>query len=256
MLLRAWIIFFLILLLGGCQPPRGVYHTVKPGQTLYRISKSYGIDEKYVARLNGITDPTRLRAGEKLFIPGASKKKSVPVSAPPQSSPPKTAVRGPSPAKKAPATAPRNPVASTPAAEAPVIAKSPAGKAPPAQKGQFIWPLRGEILSQFASKGSGPSKGIEIGAGKGAPVHAAAAGQVIYSDSGIRGYGNLIIIKHQGSFFTVYGYNRDNRVKAGTFVGKGDKIASVGAPPSGGSPRLYFEVRYGKQAVDPIFYLP
>ena len=256
MLLRAWIIFLLILLLGGCHAPRGVYHTVQPGQTLYRISKAYGVDEKYVARINGIPDPTRMRAGERLFIPGVSQKKSVPSTAAQRPAGPSAPAGKPAVAKQGPSPAARKPVVPPPTRKAPTTAGNPAAQAPPVQKGRFNWPLKGELLSGFANKGKGPSKGIEIGAGKGAPVHAAAAGQVIYSDSGIRGYGNLIILKHQDSFFTVYGYNDDNRVKAGTFVGKGDEIASVGAPPSGGSPRLYFEVRYGKQAVDPIFYLP
>ncbi|WP_225911698.1 murein hydrolase activator EnvC family protein [Desulfuromonas versatilis] len=100
------------------------------------------------------------------------------------------------------------------------------------------------------------SKGIEIAAAPGSAVQSSAAGQVIYSGNGVKGFGNLIILKHDDSFYTVYGYNQSNLVKAGTFVGQGQKIALSGRPPSGGNPRLHFEIRHGKQAVDPIFYLP
>jgi lipoprotein NlpD len=87
-------------------------------------------------------------------------------------------------------------------------------------------------------------------------VVSAAAGRVIYSGNGIRGYGNLIILKHDDSFYTIYGFNAKNLVESGSFVSKGEKIALAGSPPNGGSPRLYFEIRHGKTAVDPIFYLP
>ncbi len=253
MLRHAWIVYFLILLLWGCQPVRGVYHTVKPGQTLYRISKTYGVDEKYIARINGVTDPARLRSGERLFIPGAAQNRSIAGTAQkaPRRPPESTTVSRPSPRESTNTRAP-----ASPAKKIPTMSKTKPGKPPSVQKDFFIWPLRGEILRKFGNKGPGPSKGLEIEAGQGTAVRAAAAGQVIYSDNGIQGYGNLMIIKHQDSFFTVYGYNSRNLIKAGTFVGKGDEIAAVGAPPGGGSPRLYFEVRVGKQAVDPIFYLP
>jgi lipoprotein NlpD len=97
---------------------------------------------------------------------------------------------------------------------------------------------------------------VEISAVSGTPVLSAAAGRVIYSGDGIRTYGNLIILRHDNDFFTVYGFNQKNIVDAGTFVSKGERIALSGAPPAGGKPRLYFEIRRGKEPVDPIFYLP
>lgn len=112
------------------------------------------------------------------------------------------------------------------------------------------------MVRRFGQKNSGPGQGIEIAAGKGTPVRSAAAGRVIYSGDGVRGYGNLIILRHDDNFFTVYAYNERNLVKDGTFVGKGEHIAAVGIPPGGGAPRLYFEVRQGKETVDPLFFLP
>jgi lipoprotein NlpD len=97
---------------------------------------------------------------------------------------------------------------------------------------------------------------VEIGVPEETPIQAAAAGQVTYSGDGIRGYGNLIIIRHDDSFFTVYGFNRKNLVASGAFVNQGEKIALSGCPPSGGKPRLHFEIRQGKAPVNPIFYLP
>ena len=85
---------------------------------------------------------------------------------------------------------------------------------------------------------------------------AAASGKVIYSGNAIPGYGNLVILEHSDSYFSVYGYNQKNLVKMDDFVGQGDEIALSGVPPSGQSARLHFEIRKGKAAVNPILYLP
>lgn len=111
-------------------------------------------------------------------------------------------------------------------------------------------------MKDFCATGTDPCKGLEIEAPRGTPIMAAAAGHVIYSGDGIRGYGNLIILKHENSFFTVYGYNDRNLVKNGAYVGKGERIALSGSPPGGGLPRLHFEIRFGKKSLDPTFYLP
>jgi lipoprotein NlpD len=258
-----------VLILGSCAASSGVYHTVREGETLYRIGRTYGVDERELARANDIDEPTRLRAGDRLFIPGADRLRVVPpasVSRPaqPTGSPP---AREP---KKAPASGtkalplkstslrPAEPGKASGTKAAPSAQPSPspsAGAAPPQEKGKLVWPLKGEILRSFGS-GATPSKGLEIAAPQGSPVLSAAAGRVIYSGDGIRSYGNLIIVRHDDSLFTVYGYNERNMVKPGTFVSKGERIALSGSPPDGGRPRLYFEIRYGKQAVDPFFYLP
>ncbi|ORJ63594.1 hypothetical protein B5V00_01625 [Geothermobacter hydrogeniphilus] len=261
----------IVLLLGslwGCSPPRGVYHAVQPGQTLYQISRTYGVEESYLARVNRISDPTRLAVGQRVFIPGATSVKHVPATV----SLSRKAVSSGKPTRKRPAAAPGTGSGRQGKKPASVKSRKPATKShhpqqdagrtkttgtpPPVRKGHFLWPARGRILKPFGGQGKNAGNGIEIAVRKGSPVHSAAAGKVIYSGNGISGYGNLIILQHDDSFYTVYGFNSKNLVEAGGFVSKGQKIALSGVPPSGGSPRLYFEVRYGKRPVNPIFYLP
>jgi len=244
-----------IFLLSACAASAGVYHKVLPGQTLYSISRSYAVDENYLARINGIDDPTRLKAGQQLYIPGADRQKRVPVtvSSPPASTPAvpqrSTTIVSPTTAKPVKSTS-RATASPKPEAEAP--SRSVAG-----QRGRFDWPLRGKVVRSFGSKIDGAlCKGLEISAHAGEAVVSAAAGKVIYSGDGISGYGNLIIVRHDDSYFTVYGFNEKNLVSSGAFVSKGQQIARAGTPPKGGSSRLYFEIRSGKQPVDPIFYLP
>jgi len=248
------------ILVAGCSPPKGIYHPVKEGQTLYRISKAYGLEPDHIARLNGIGDPTQIRAGETLFIPGATHVRNVPSTTPPKTppSPPKKQ----SSAKTVPTSTKK-----TQKAEQAAITKtkqsSPAPKpvrttqkTPPPSKGRFIFPVKGKIVKKFGENSGEINRGIELSAPLGTAVVSAAAGRVIYSGNGVKGYGNLIILKHDDSFYTVYGFNSKNLVPSGTYVSKGEKIALCGSPPSGGSPRLHFEIRHGKNAVNPIFYLP
>lgn len=249
----------LLLLTAACVGPResGVYHTVRKGQTLYTISRVYQVDERYLARINGISDPTRLQVGDALFIPGARHLASVPATVPdivdPVPHKPRPETVKPKPAKPVQPTRPKPP---------PAIKPAPAKPAPKASKpvatltkGRLIWPVRGKLLKRFDAR-TGGSKGLEIAVDSGTSVASAAAGKVIYSGDGITGYGNLVIVRHDDSLFTVYGYNRKNLVSVGAFVSKGEKIALAGTPPSGGKPRLYFEIRQGKKPVDPLFYLP
>ena len=252
-LISPLISLLLAALLWSCAPHKGIYHTVEPGQTLYRISRSYGVDEKNLARLNGIGDPTQLRAGQRIFIPGATQEKRVGTAV-------TTAQRPAPPARPSASVSAPRPPPSPPTAKPPPTRQTPPVSRPPAAstvgKGHFAWPLKGELLKKFGQQSGGTNRGIEIAGGKGSPVHSAASGRVIYSGDGIRGYGNLIIVEHDDNFFTVYGFNERNLVQDGTFVGRGEHIAAVGTPPGGGASRLYFEVRRGKETVDPLFYLP
>lgn len=239
----------LLATLVSCTTPKGVYHEVKEGQTLYRISREYRVEEAYLARINNISDPTELQIGKRLFIPGAARVLNVPATNKP--APP--VVFQPRPPVK---TKPKATTTAKKASSKPT--KSSTVKAPSAKpdKKRFKWPLKGKVIRCFSEKGKDPCKGIEISVSENTPVKAAAAGSVIYSGDGIRGYGNLIIVKHDDSYFTVYGYNRRNLVRSGAFVSKGQKIAYSGSPPGGGAPRLHFEIRYGKKSVDPAKYLP
>jgi murein DD-endopeptidase MepM/ murein hydrolase activator NlpD len=246
----AGIALLLLLLppLSGCAPT-GVYHVVEPGQTIYRIAKTYGIDAAHLAKVNRVADPGRIEVGQRLYIPGAKVPLTVPVIDPKKPSavpmPPAKASKAPPQAatgKPAPSAAspPRDP------ASGPVL--RPAA-------GTFVWPVRGKLVTEFGAVAGKSSKGVEIAVPHGTPVVAAAAGKVIYS-SDMRGYGNLIILEHADNYFTVYGFNAKNLAAVNSFVGQGERIALSGTPDGGKSPRLHFEIRKGRAAVNPIFFLP
>lgn len=251
-----WLIAILWLLLASCAPT-GVYHVVQPGQTLYRIAKAYGVDDASLARANRISDPNRLAAGQRLYIPGATQTRTVSPVDPPKAPPAPVVPPPPAPAAKAakpPASKAAKPKAAAPRPAPLGSAETIAG--PPPAPGTFVWPVRGQVVTAFGAAEGKSSKGIEIAVPHGTPVTAAAAGKVIYSGNGIRGYGNLIILEHADNYFTVYGFNAKNLVAVDSFVGQGDKIALSGAPSGGKSPRLHFEIRKGKTAANPIFFLP
>lgn len=241
------VISLTFLFLCGCEA--GIYHTVKSGQTLYRISKTYGIDEAYLARVNRVHDPTQLKVGTRLYVPGAERTLYVPVIKSAAVTPPKKVA----PVQK------KKIVAKPAKVTKKIVVKAP--QSPTKSKATTVkklrWPLRGKIVRSFSRKAkAGSGKGIEIAVRSGSSVVAAEAGKVIYGGDGVNGYGFLIILQHENDLFTVYGFNRKNTVRQGDFVSKGEQIALSGTPPSGGQPRLHFEVRKGKQAVNPILYLP
>jgi lipoprotein NlpD len=234
-----------LLLMAACAPT-GIYHTVQPGQTLYRIAKTYEIDEDRLASINHIKDPKQLRASQRLFIPGVTQLRKVPVTAKVRtartSSPPPTTQKKTTTSSRK-SSAKKTTVTSTSRTVKPT-------------KGLFIWPLKGKLLNKFGKHGQNVYKGIEIGVPKGTSVVATASGKVIYSGNAISGYGNLVILEHSNSYFSVYGFNQKTLVKMHDHVGQGEKIALSGLPPNGESARLHFEIRKGKSAVNPILYLP
>lgn len=248
------LILVLLIMVSGCQPSTGVYHTVKKGQTLYRISNAYNLNEHYLARINGVDDPKALQVGKRLFVPGAKKAVDISTNV---SSPSRGTSSATAPLPDEIKSAPRGDKRATiePSARS-SGQKSSTGKPPKPDREQFVWPIRGEVLRDFCKTGKEPCKGIEIAAEDGTPVLASSAGKVIYSGDGIRGYGNLLIIKHDKEFFSVYGYNKKNLVDSGAFVSKGQEIALSGTPPGGGQSRLHFEIRHGRGSVDPALYLP
>jgi lipoprotein NlpD len=276
-LLLLWSVLFF------CSCSSGVYHTVKSGQTLYRISKTYNVDQNYLARVNGITDPAKVRVGTRLYIPGADSVKTVAVvqskvkTSSSMSKVPSTVVVKQATTKQATTQQATTQQATTQQAttqqattqqattkQATTIQATKQATAKQTEAGTKIavkkvlhWPLRGEIVSSFSQEvEAGHGRGIEIAVSSGSTVAAAAAGKVIYSGDGVNGYGHLIILQHEDDLFTVYGFNQKNFVSQGDFVSQGERIAMSGVPPSGSSARLHFEVRCGKQPVDPILYLP
>lgn len=212
----------LILLLSSCWAPYGIYHTVKKEQTFYRICKTYGVSEGEVARLNDIDDPTQIKVGQKIFIPGASMELRVEAVTP--------GVR-------------------EEAYETRV--KTPTKKS---RKVKFIWPVDGVVYSKFGWRKGKHHDGIDISAPEGTPIKAVEAGKVIYSDR-LKGYGKLIIIKHEGRYSTVYAHNKANLVKEGDLVEKGQVIGRVGKTGKASGFHLHFEIRQNKKPVDPLPFL-
>jgi lipoprotein NlpD len=196
-------------------PKSGIIQ-VKRNETLYSIAWRYGLDPYYVARRNQLSPPYAIYSGQKLYLTGKPKK-IVPKIIP------KGAAIAPAPMKA-------------------VIFKAPVAF--------WSWPARGPLVKGF----SGSNKGINIGGHAGDPVFATAAGSVVYSGNGLRGYGNLIIIAHNLTYMSAYAYNRKNYVKEGQFVRSGQKIAEMGVN-SANKAILHFEIRRQGMPVNPLKYL-
>jgi lipoprotein NlpD len=219
------------------------YYTVKPGDTLIRIGLDHGQGAKDIARWNGIENPNRIEVGQVLRIepPAASAAVTKPVvaaSANPVATP---AVR-PASADK-PVTA-----ASVPA----VSAQAPVSAAMGDDEISWIWPTGGVVLTGFDEV---KNKGLDIAGAAGEPVLAAADGRVVYVGAGLRGYGNLIILKHNNTYLTAYAHNQALVVKEDQSVRKGQKIAEMGSSDAD-RVKLHFEVRRQGKPVDPAKYLP
>ncbi|TMB16775.1 MAG: M23 family metallopeptidase [Deltaproteobacteria bacterium] len=217
---RGAVVVVLIELIA-CAGPAGLRHRVERGESLYRIAKAYGVTPEELARVNGIRDTGRIEVGQVIVVPRARRALPVGVITP-------ESARGDRPA---PPELPRGP--------------SP-----------FVWPVEaGVVTSPFGPRGDTHHDGIDIGSREGAPVRAARAGRVLYSDH-LRGYGNLIIVAHDDGYATVYAHNRENRARPGAEVRQGDVIALVGQSGKTSGPNLHFEVRKDNIARNPLFYLP
>lgn len=200
----------------------GVYHAVKRHQTLWRICKTYKVDMTKVARINGIQNVNAIKAGQKIFIPGAKKALHVDIY---------IEDLGPS-------------------------GKKPVTLEPAKVKGRFIWPVRGPIIKRFNRSQARRHDGIDISAPRGTAIKAADAGKVIYSGNQIKGYGNIVIIKHGSIFSSVYAHNAVNLVHEGDRLKKGQVIGRVGRTGRATGPRLHFEIRNHNKPIDPLLVLP
>lgn len=216
--------FFLIILLSGCAFfPSGIYHRVQKGETLWRISRVYEVDLDEIARINHLADATRIKTGQLIFVPGAKERKDT------------LAYSGRS-------TSPRS-------------RKKERAKPPP-ELIDFSWPLKGKILVGFGKRSGKRHQGVDIEGREGAPIVAIYDGIITYSNNKLRGYGNMVIIKHNEDYSSVYAHNRINLVKEGERVNKGEAIAEVGATGWADVPQVHFEIRERGKAVNPVFYLP
>lgn len=205
----------------------GSVYTVKRGDTLSRISRMTGSSVGELARLNGISAPYTLEIGQKIRVKSSSGSSSASK---------KTAV--------AKTSKPRSSSGSTVAKVA----------APPVGSKCWIWPTTGKVIEPF-SDSDGGNKGIDIAGKRGQPIYAAAAGTVVYVGNQLRGYGNLVMIKHNEDYITAYAHNETMLVNTSQKVTAGQKIATMGSTGSD-SVNLHFQIRYRANAIDPLRYLP
>jgi lipoprotein NlpD len=214
---------------------RAAVHVVKSGETLYKIAWQYRIDQHELASWNGIRNPDELRVGQRLrLVPPRGYVAAAPAPVASTSTRATTTQR--------PATS-----ASTPA-RTPSTRPAPAAAAP-----RWSWPTEGQVVTRFGADGTIGS-GIGIGGREGQPVRAAAAGKVVYAGGGLIGYGQLVIIKHDETFLSAYGYNSELLVTQGQDVARGATIALMGNGPNR-QPRLHFEIRRNGVPVDPLLFV-
>lgn len=220
-------------------------HTVAAGETLYSIAWRYNLDYQNLAEINGISKPYRIMPGQKLRLSGVAVRLSYAEKKARQNAPKST----PKPVKTPPPAKPKERVIKQ--TSTPVAVKTQSVKSSPLV---WSWPVKGSVISAFQS-GKGLNKGIDIGAKLGESVLAAADGEVVYAGSGLRGYGKLIIIKHQNSYLSAYAHNSQLLAKEGDVVKRGQKIAEVGSSGTQ-SVKLHFEVRHDGVPKDPLQFLP
>jgi lipoprotein NlpD len=249
---RGLLIVILVLGLVGCASngpapvegwdwkgpvPRG-YYLVRKGDTLGEIAQRRRLSTANLVRWNRLRPPYTVYAGKLLRVapPGRGDLAS-----------PGRQARPGGPA----VTAGRQ---TGPGAAAPRVESMASGSGAAASRVVWGWPIEGALIQGF-SAGDPARQGVRIGCRAGEQVHAAGPGQVVYSGSGLKGYGNLIIVKHNENYLSAYGFNRRLLVKEGGSVTRGQVVAECGQGPDGAS-MLYFEVRRDGASVDPILYLP
>ncbi|MDD0837198.1 peptidoglycan DD-metalloendopeptidase family protein [Curvibacter sp. HBC61] len=219
------------------------YYTVKPGDTLIRIGLETGQNWRDLVRWNNLDNPNLIEVGQVLRVvpPGATVTESGAVTRPVGA-----AVVTPVPAGSTRANG------TATATVTPAPAPAPAAAAPSDDDPGFMWPTSGALLAGFDEA---KNKGLDLAGKAGDPVLAAADGRVVYAGAGLRGYGNLIILKHNNTFLTAYAHNQLLLVKEDQAVRKGQKIAEMGNSDAD-RVKLHFEIRRQGKPVDPTRYLP
>ena len=231
-------------------------HMVRKGETVYAISRRYDVSRKELARLNGVGTPFTIKIGQTLLLPGTQAAVTTVAAV--------DSGEGDRSIGSAPSAAPSrsNPSSQSQIAIAPpprqVIVPPSTNIPRPKQlsKSGFLWPISGRVISRFGPKKGGlHNDGINIAAPRGTPVLAAQNGVVAYRGNELRGFGNLILIKHAKGYMTAYAHADKVLVKRGQRVVRGQTIAKVGSSGNVAKPQLHFEIRKGRRAVNPKKYL-
>jgi len=222
-------------------------HVVEPGESLLGIAHRYGVSAAALARANNIQPYSKINIGDRLTIPGGRK----------------LAERAPTPAVAQPRTVPAERIASAPVQNARVAktevpeTKSVTTQAEPAgAMPSFRWPVRGRIIAGFGPRPNGAQNdGINLAVPEGTPIKAAEDGVVAYAGNELKGYGNLVLIRHADGYVSAYANASELLVKRGDTVKRGQLIARAGQTGNVTSPQLHFEIRKGSTPVDPTKYL-
>jgi len=256
-------------------------HVVVPGDTIYSLGRRYHLTPMAIAKANNVGLDHHLKVGDRIVIPGgagaprlaAPAPQAAPVTQPAQriAAKPQTqpvpqpqAVAQPAPAKVAQAKPAQPQVAQKETAPTANIVAPAADPLPePAQTGttggantSFRWPVKGRVIQGFGPKsGGGQNDGINVAVPEGTPIKAAEDGVVAYAGSELKGYGNLVLVRHSNGFVTAYAHASELNVKKGEAVKRGQVIGKAGQTGNVASPQLHFEVRKGATPVDPAQYL-
>ena len=224
----------------------GSFYIVEKGETLYGIALAFGQNWRDIATWNDLNDPNRIKQGQRLQVLPLNKSKAaipIPLRA--------TTVKPPDN---------RVEIEQNTDKDEQLVGESEnlsddlslEGGKPITSALGWAWPANGQVIEKFTDSNS---KGISIAGLAGEDIYAVGDGKVVYSGNGLRGYGNLIIVKHAGEFITAYAHNKSIFVKEGEDVSKGQKIAEMGMSETN-RPKLLFEVRKGGKPLDPLKYLP
>ncbi len=237
-------LLLICFMLIGCTPlhrsetkyiaRKGVYHTVQKGETLWRISKTYNVEMSEIVSKNGLSSAEMIKAGQRLFIPKAEEIKQV--------------------LAKGEVSLKDGKVYSS-VQEKKNNNRQYQNYNEKNSEINFIWPVKGEIISRFGQRDQKRHLGIDIKCPLGTPILAAFSGKVVYSGGGLRGYGNMIIIEHDEFLSTVYAHNSVNLVKEKSLVKRGQIIGYVGNTGRATIHHLHFEIRKNNRAEDPLLYL-
>jgi len=239
------------------EPPKGIenaghtgYYTVKPGDTLIRIGLENGQNWKDLVKWNNLDNPNLIEVGQVIRVMPPGTDPNAAGTKPVATAKVETKPLSAGTAASGAATAPVAGASGTPA---PAVAAAPASGARDADDDiNWMWPANGPVTVSFDDA---RSKGLAISGKAGDPVLAAADGRVVYAGSGLRGYGNLVILKHSATYLTAYAHNQTLLVKDDQAVKRGQKIAEMGSTDADGV-QLHFEIRKQGKPIDPARLLP
>lgn len=283
--LTAWSLAVLLsalaFILISCIP--GIYHVVGRDETLFRIAKTYEVSQDAIIHANKLKNPELIREGQYLFIPRAMERKKVaaysppappapqketpaapgsPVQSPGKKDEPSPGIREADLSEKTRQPEPAQPTAAPQPSKtsdntAPVEVRRIDDSLPKGSIGQLkpIWPARGTVTRHFGTADGQHHDGLDISGVSGMPIVAAGTGRVMYSGS-LKGYGKVILIKHDQVYSTLYAHNRKNLVNEGQMVRQGQPIAEMGKSGRATGVHLHFEILENRKPVNPLKFLP